>query len=255
MLFTWLILVGFIFLFAPQKLANNFQSTFARIFHWPLSMGRSISLSVRAKQLPIDVVPRSKYNQLQNHLANVQEWLDQEREKVEKLSGLRDRPIWEGAKLMIADVAPVSGSSTELILNKGEDDGLREGQFVLGEESIIGTVSVVSSRTARVKLITDSTSKIPVKIGEFDVIRLMQGDGKDFAKIELLPSRKYNVKVGDDVLVCKMPGFLNSAMITARVAQCRRDDENPSVWDITVKPVCNIERLDEVVVIIIDGEN
>jgi rod shape-determining protein MreC len=254
MLFIWLMLAGFIFLFAPQKFANNFQSSFARIFDWPLSISKSVSLSARAKQLPMDVVPRHKYNQLQNHLANVKEWLNETRQKVAKLSGLADRGIWEGEKLVIADVAAVSGSSTELILNRGSDDGVREGQFVLGRESIIGTISVVSSRTSRVKLITDSTSKIAVKIGELEVSRLMQGDGGDLAKIELLGYSKYKVKIGDDVLACKKHGYLNSAMITARVARCKRDDENPSLWDITVKPACDIKRLNDVVVIIINPE-
>ena len=257
MLFTWLMLVGFIFLFAPQRLTNNFQSTFAHIFRWPLSMGRSVSLSARVRQLPLDVVPRSQYNKLQNHLANVTKWLNQEREKVEKLSGLRNRGIWKGANLVLADVitASMGGSNTELIINRGEEDGLSKGQFILGENSVIGTVSAVSPRTANVRLITDSKSKMAVKISGLDISRLMQGDGKDCAKIQLLPYRKeYKVKVGDVVYACKAPGFLSSETIAGRVAGCKRDDEDPSVWDITVKPVCDIERLNDVVVIIINPE-
>ena len=255
MLFIWLMLAGSIFLFAPQRLTNNFQSTFAHIFRWPLSMGRSISLFARARQLPLDVVPRSQYNKLQNHLINITEWLNQEREKVKKLSGLRNRPIWKGADLVLADVITASGggSRTELIINRGTDDNLSKGQFILGENSIIGTVSVVSPRTARVKLITDPTSKIAVKIGGLDVSRLMQGDGNDCAKIQLFPY-KNKVNAGDVVKACKTPGFLNSAMITGRVAWCKRDDENPSIWDITVKPACAIEGLNDVVVIIINPE-
>ena len=41
-------------------------------------------------------------------------------------------------------------------------------------------------------------------------------------------------------------------MITAKVAQCKRDDGNPSLWDVTVKPVCEIEKLDNVAVIIMN---
>jgi len=43
-------------------------------------------------------------------------------------------------------------------------------------------------------------------------------------------------------------------MIIGKVAQCKRDDQNPSLWDITVKPACDIERLTSVAVIIINPQ-
>ncbi len=104
MLFTWFMLAGFIFLFAPQNLTNKFQLAFARIFRWPLSIGRSISLVAHTQQPLTDVVSRREYNKLQNHLANLTEQLYQEHQKVENLSGLRDRLPLKGAKIVLADV-------------------------------------------------------------------------------------------------------------------------------------------------------
>jgi len=253
MLFTWFMLAGFIFFFAPQNLTNKFQFAFVRIFRWPLSIGRNVSLSARMEQPLTDVISRSKYNQLQNHLANVIEQRDQERKKVEKLSRLRDRAVLEGAKFVLADVitASINSSRSELIINRGEDDGLVQDQFVLCDNSIIGTISEVSSRTAQVKLITDSASKIAVKIGKLNASWIMQGNGKNSMKVQLL-SIKHKVKIGDVVYARKKPGFLDAPMITGKVAQCKRDDENPSLWDITVEPVCDIERLNNVAVIVMN---
>ena len=104
MLFTWFMLGGLIFLLAPQSLTNKFQLTFAYIFRRPLSIGRSISLSARAQPQHTETVSRRKYNQLQNYLANITEELNQERQRVEKLSKLRNRYSLEGAGLMFADV-------------------------------------------------------------------------------------------------------------------------------------------------------
>ncbi len=153
---------------------------------------------------------------------------------------------------MLADVITVTvdESRGELIINRGQIDGLAKDQFVLGDNSIIGTISEVSSRTAQVKLVTDSTSKIAVKIA--GVGRVMQGNGNT-ARVPLLPI-KYKVKTGDIVLANKKPGFLDVPLIAGRVAQCKRDDENPSLWDITVKPVCDIERLNDVAVIIMNPQ-
>jgi len=251
MLFTWFMLAGLIFLFAPQSLTNKFQFAFTRIFRWPLSIGRNISLAARIQQ-PSNA-PANKETQYQNYIADLEATLKQEHQKVEELSGLRNRLPLEGAKLMLADVitASIDRLHSELTINRGGDDGLAKGQFALADNSIIGTISETSSRTARVKLFTDPTSKIPVKIGKLNVERVMQGSGNDLAKIQLL-QMEHKVKTGDVIYAGKKAGFLDAPMIIGKVAQCKRDDQNPSLWDITVKPACDIERLTGVAVIIIN---
>ena len=154
---------------------------------------------------------------------------------------------------MLADVitASIDRLHSELTINRGAEDGLAKGQFVLADNSIIGSISDISSRTARVKLFTDPTSKIAVKIGKLNVERVMQGSSNDSAKIQLLQT-EHKVKTGDVIYASKKGGFLDAPMIIGKVTQCKRDDQNPSVWDITVKPVCNVEKLTGVAVIIIN---
>ncbi|MBN1391944.1 MAG: rod shape-determining protein MreC [Sedimentisphaerales bacterium] len=247
MLFTWFILGGLIVLFAPQNLTNKFQFAFANIFRGPLSIGRNISLSAHTQSQTEEAVSRIKYDQLQNHLANITEELNRERQKVESLSGLRNRRPLEGAKLLLADVVTLSAEG--LIINRGHNDEVQKGQFVLGDNSVIGTISAVSPRTARVELITEGTSNMAVEIGGLKTV--IEGDGKNSVKVRLV-STKHKVKVGDNVYACKQPGFLDSPMIIGTVSQCKRNDENPLLWDITVKPACDIERLNDVTVIIMN---
>jgi cell shape-determining protein MreC len=246
-------LAGFILFFTPLDLTNKLQFAFIRIFHLPLSLSRSVSLSARGEPLVAEVVSRGLYNRLQNHLANVTEQLYQEHQIVEVLSGLRNRFALEGAKLVCADVITISigGEHSELIINRGENDGLAKGQFILSDNSIVGSISDISPRTAQVKLFTDPGSKIAVKIGGANAERLIHGSGQDSAKVKLL-STKYKVMVGDKVMARKKPGFLDAPIIIGVVSKCRRDDANPSLWDITVKPVCDIEQLKTVSVIIMN---
>jgi len=248
MLFAWFMLAGFILLFVPQNLTNKFQFAFAHIFRWPLSIGRNISLSARTRQPLTDMASRREYN---HHITNLEKWLEQEHKKVEKLSGLRDRFALEDVKFILADVIPASDrSANKLIINRGKNYGIRQGQFVLGDNSIIGTISNVSFRSAQVKLVTDPTSKIAVKIAGLNTGRVMQGDGNNAAKILML-STKHDVKVGDVVYADKKIGFLDDLIVVGKVEQCKRGDE-PLLWDITVKPVCDIERLNSVAVIIMN---
>jgi rod shape-determining protein MreC len=255
MLITWFMLGGFIFLLAPQSWTNKFQFAFARIFSWPLNISRGLSLSARAKQLPMDVVSRVEYDRLQNHLDNVMAELNQAHQELKALAGLRERfPALEGAKFVVADVITdtVSGLRSELIVNRGSDDGLAKGQFVLGDNSVVGTVSSVSTRTAQVKLITDPTSSMAVNVPGLDISRVMKGGG-EIAKIQML-SIQHKVKTGENVYACKKPGFLDTPIVVGKIEKCTRDDENPSLWNVTVRPACDISKLDNVVVLIMNPQ-
>jgi cell shape-determining protein MreC len=139
----------------------------------------------------------------------------------------------------------------KLIINRGQIDGLKTGQFVMADFSIIGTISDVASKTARVKLFTDPMSKIKVKTGKLEVYRIMQGSGNISAKIMNFQTT-HDVKVGDNVFACKEPGLLDVPMIIGTVVRCQKDDKNPIVWDITVQPACDITQIDEVTVIIMN---
>lgn len=255
-LIAWFTLGGLILLFAPQKLTNKFQFAFARLFQGPLNVSKSVSLSARAQQPFSGLVTRREYNRLQNYLANIMEELTEERQKVKKLSGIHDRRPLEGANLVFADVITnsIDGSRDELIINRGEYDGLKKELFVIGDNSIIGIISDVSPRTAKIRLTTDPASKIPVRIAGLDTDRMMQGTAGNRAKILMLPM-KHKVKVGDVVSARKRPGFLAAPMIVGTVTRCKKDDENPLLWDITVSPACEMEKLSDVAVIIMNPQD
>jgi len=248
MLFTWFTLAGFIFLFSPSNLTNKFQFAFHRIFRWPLSIGRNISLSAGTRQPLGDVVSRDEYRRLLNHLANVIQQRNDAQQIVQKLSKMRNIPGWERMGFVPADVITVSIDElrSELIINRGQDDDLVKGQFVLADNSVIGTICDVSSHEARVRLFTDLASNTAVRIGNTD--SLMQGSGNNLAKISMV---KNKIKVGSEIMAGKKPGFLDTPMIIGKVARCELNAE-PLLWDITVEPVCNIQKAENVVVIVMN---
>jgi rod shape-determining protein MreC len=253
MLFTWFMLASLILLFSPQSLTDDLQLAFARIFSWPLTIGQNISLYTRTWR-PAPGAKFEKESQYQNYIANLEQQLRLKHEEVERLAKLRDRfHALENAGLIMADIMKytMNGTQNELTINRGRDDGLAKGQFVLGDNSIIGTITDVSPRTSNVRLFTDPAAKIAVRIGNLKIDRVMQGAGNNMAKIRLLPT-KYKVKVADLVFAQKKPGFLDAPMVIGSVAQCKRDDQNPSVWDITVKPVSEIDKLNSVTGIIMN---
>jgi rod shape-determining protein MreC len=148
-----------------------------------------------------------------------------------------------------ADISLNNQAQDVLFINRGQQDGVAVGQYVMADMSIIGTVSVVSPQTAKVKLITNPDSKIPVIVGESDLARVMEGRRGNIAKIQLIRTSD-PVSKGTKIYAKKVPGLLDAPIIAAQVSQCRSDPENPSLLDITVLPVCDISGLTNVAVIV-----
>ena len=205
-------------------------------------------------QQPLSGIDSRNENRYRNYIANLEETLAQERKRLQKLSGLYNTYVWEGTDFALADVITkdtADGSGNELTIDCRKTTGLAKDQFVLGDESIIGTISDIFPQIskAEVKLITDPTSRIPVKVAGLKSI--MKGSGNNLAKIEMV---KNEVKVGENVFALKKPGFSDAPMIVGKVSECNRSQKNPSLWDITVVPACDIEQLGDVAIIIMNSQ-
>lgn len=247
-MFTWLMLGGLILLLAPQSLTGKLQLGFVRVFRWPLSMGGGVALTASTQQTSKDAVPRGEYVKLRNHCDNLEETLRRQREEFERLSWLHDT-FWEGADFVVADIMDRTRSG--LTVKYPRNASLVKGQYVLGDNSIVGTVSDFSHGTAHIKLFTDPKSEIPVKIGE-SVERMMKGAGDNSAKIPLLPKTN-KIKVGDKIFASNNKTmFLDAPVIIGTVAQVKTSRKNPLLLDMTVKPACDIEELENVAIIIMN---
>jgi len=263
---AWCTLAALTLFFAPNQWTYRARLVFNHFFRLPLSAGRSLSSALHTGHDAQAYVPLQKYNRVRNELANLKQRLHEQRRKVEKLSGLRDRDVWQGALFVLADVITrsIDPSQAKLIINRGQNDGLVPGCFVLGDNSAIGTVTATDARTAQVTLFTDPAAKTAVRIAEgalledsrsgpfsSDAHAVMQGAGADIAKIRLVHA-KQKTAVGSVVFAAGKPGLLDTAVIAGTVHECKRNPQNPLLWDVIVKPVCDFETLHEVTIVIMN---
>ncbi|HSV98566.1 MAG TPA: rod shape-determining protein MreC [Sedimentisphaerales bacterium] len=273
MLFAWGMGIGLLFLFAvPQRTSDRIQLTYARVFRWPLAAGHGLTLAARDVALPHGVTEEqyrellANHHEIQNVIANLQAKLRETQSQNEMLARLRAKPGWETVPIQLAPViVGVGQEQNELIIGRGKDHGLAIGQFVmsLGEqdalrqsESVVGTITSVDARTAKVRLLTaprdpkaPRESGIVVSIGSLSVRPLLEGSGGNKARIPLVKVDGNNIGKGDPVYVQKAQG-LDVPVIAGRVTQCVRSREDPMFWDITVEPVCDVSGLREVAVVV-----
>jgi cell shape-determining protein MreC len=184
--------------------------------------------------------------QVKNHIANLQAQIDSQMAENARLrSFLREHPLLN-ATFVYAEI--LQNTPTELTIDCGSSKGIDTGQFVLGDNCIIGTISQVWTTSAKVSLVNSPQSRIAVKIADIDAI--IQGDRNNIIKAPLLSKKLYNIKTGQQVFCQPKSGFLTTPIIIGTVSECKTDPANPLLWDITVAPSCDIKSLTSIDVIV-----
>ena len=253
MLFTWCMLASVILYLMPQDSSDKLQLAFAHIFHVPLNATRNFTLSAGTQQSLKNTVSRRDYEILENEKNILDIKLKQMEDNYQLLTKLNSY-VGQDIGYILGYVVPATANlqHTELTINCGGVTGLEKGQLVMARNlTIIGTISniVPELKTAKVRLITDLNSNIAVRIEGQSQRRWMKGKGDNTAKIGKV-STEEKIKVGQKVYAVRNAGFTDWDRYIGTIEKFKPDDENPLLWDITVKPAWKIEELEEVAIII-----
>lgn len=73
-----------------------------------------------------------------------------------------------------------------VLLNIGTKDGVKKGQAVIGEGGYAGRVAETGVRAARILLVTDLNSRLPVMLQEGGHRAVLTGDNSPFPRLEYL---------------------------------------------------------------------
>ena len=254
-LFTGLLLIGIILLLIPQNVTSKLNFAFVDIFGFFLNIGESAAHQPKPRGDSPLSVSRHEYNKLQVAYDNLQTQFQEQKKQIDQLGRIRMTEPDPAAGLVLAKV--INRRKNEFIINRGSADGVVKGQYVLGDNAVIGCIEQVSSDISSVKLVSSSACKLHVKISAPDVNSYfngtIQGDDKEAAKVLNVP-KKYKIKEGYYVYAAPKPGILQNSRIIGRISGCATDETNPVLWAITVKPAYDFDDITDVAVIVIKTE-
>ncbi len=191
-------------------------------------------------------------------IANVYEENKQLKAELERLRG------WEGVATSLSDenrlmrdllsmagdlptgvrsARVVADTSTPfvraILINAGARDGLEKGQAVLNHLGLVGRVDGASSDAARILLLTDINSRIPVRLADDRVKGLASGSNGALLKINYLPEGA-TPQIGERVVTSGDGGLMPAGLPVGLVEAI---DEDGSVF---VRPHVDTSRLDYV---------
>ncbi len=115
------------------------------------------------------------------------------------------------------------------VINAGRRDGVAKGQAVVNHKGLVGRVVGAGETTARVLLVTDLNSRVPVMIGDQGQRAILTGDNSAQPRLQFLMATG-KVEVGDAVMTSGDGGILPPGLPIGVVAGIDQVGDYRVVW-------------------------
>lgn len=127
------------------------------------------------------------------------------------------------------------------LIDAGRDRGIEKGMAVVDAYGMVGRVVEVGERSARVLLITDFNSRIPVLVERSRDQAILEGRNGPLAELRFLPMSP-SFAIGDRVLTSGRGGLLPPGLPVGEIVHVEERR-------VLVRPLVDWDRLDHVAVL------
>jgi rod shape-determining protein MreC len=175
-----------------------------------------------------------------------QQHLEQENLRLRELLDMRARQPAEGrlAEIIYAARDPFN---RRVVINKGSQAGIENGQAVIDELGVLGQVTRTYPLTSEVTLLTDKDQAIPVQVQRNGLRTILAGAGAGAMELRFLAPNADVQK--DDILVTSgLDGVYLPGLPVAKVVKTDRDNSF-SFARIACEPLAGVERHGQVLVL------
>ncbi len=161
--------------------------------------------------------------ELRRELQQMRAWKEaalQLEQKNARLLELNNVKLDAALTYVTGSVVADSGSPfrQSVLLNVGRNDGIRDGWAAMDGIGLVGRISGIGARTARVVLLSDPASAIPVTIQPSGQGALLVGDNTAFPVIDFLENAD-RVRPGDRVVSSGDGGVFPAGLLVGQVAK------------------------------------
>ncbi len=214
----------------------------------PTSSGEWLSDSFRSRQHLLD-------DNKQLHEQNLKLKGQQQKFKALEVENMRLRDLLDssfkiGDQILIAELIAIDLDpyKQQVIINRGGNSGVFEGQAVLDADAVLGQVVHVDPFSATVLMITDPSHALPVEVNRNGLRTIAMGTGRT-NELELphLPNNA-DIQVGDLLITSGLGGHFPPGYPVAEITQVINNPGQPFAR-ILAKPSANLKRTHEVLLV------
>ena len=167
-----------------------------------------------------------------------------------RLRDLLDSSFKIGERVLIAELVAVDLDPyrQQVVINKGSNSGVYEGQPVLDANAVMGQVTHINRFTATVLLISDARHALPVQVNRNGLRTLAVGTGQ-INELELphLPNNA-DIEEGDLLVTSGLGGRFPPGYPVAKVTSVMREPGEPFAR-VEARPSAHLERAREAMLV------
>jgi rod shape-determining protein MreC len=143
------------------------------------------------------------------------------------------------ANFISAKIIAESGDNfTHILFIYVGDEAVKKGQIVLGDESVIGRIDAVSGSYAKVILVTDINSKIPVVVERTRARGILSGDNTAMPSLIFTRSTA-DIQEGDIIVTSGVGGMFPAGLPVGFVSSVQNNE-------IKIETLADISRVEYV---------
>lgn len=174
--------------------------------------------------------------------------LQRENEQLRGLLAMEQRMAFTttGAQVI---AEPPSSFEYSVLIDAGAVDGLVPGMAVIGAEGLVGRLTQVTARHARVQLLTSPSANYVVRLAGTGTKGLLTGQGVNPFQVTLTDPEAV-AEPGDEVLTQVFAGSSIPDGIPVGVLEAPRDDDDRGARVFRVRPYVDFSRLSLVSVVL-----
>lgn len=200
---------------------NRMENSYVRDVRWKITEWMTPVLS--AAIVPLEPLRRAGHNAAE--MVNLVGELERLRNENQQLKGWQ----WRASELerKLADLSASSNAARDskidfvtarviahssgafvrsAMINAGREEGIKTGYPVMGGDGLVGRIDDAGPNAARVQLLTDFNSRVPVLIGRTAIRAILAGDNGPSPRLIYVGSDT-EVKSGDDVSASGVGGI------------------------------------------------
>jgi rod shape-determining protein MreC len=134
-----------------------------------------------------------------------------------------------------------------IIIDRGTNHGIRYGMPVVTQQGLVGRVDAVIAGAARVKLITDSTSVVNIRLQSAEIEAQLNGSLTGDVYLDMIPLDEV-IEPGDVVLTSGLGGNFPPNVFVGQVLSVQRRD-NALFQTAAVQPIVDFFSINAVLVV------
>lgn len=188
----------------------------------------------------------SQVTQLQTQLIEMEEHLSEAQVCFALLDFARTNPQYNytAATVIGREISPFL---QYIIIDRGSNNGIRYGMPVVTQQGLVGRIDAVIGGASRIKLITDSSSVVNVRLKSAGIEAQLQGSLTGDVFLDMIPSDAL-VETGDVILTSGLGGNFPPNIFVGQVLSTQKR-ENAIFQTASIQPIVDFETISAVLVI------